>query len=443
MSVSTENSELEQRTLAKVSRYMLLYIIVGQFFVQVDRTNISFAQLTMSRELAITATAFGFASGLFALGTFFAQVPSGLAFMKLGARRWLTSIMIAWGLVVMAQAFVTNVNMLYVMRFIIGALEAGYVPGVFVLVSQWFSGRSHGKMIAGLQIGAATSGILGAPFAGWILDQSLFGMSGWKGLFIIEGGLTVVWAIYALRILHNDPARTPWLKPDEREFMSRHLAEYQAKKMADGAVEKTGFLDVLKDFRILALMLAWVLAGWVSSTMAFFMPTMLKVAAGAVSNQTVGLLSMVPFIIMALVEFTWGKHADRTERHWHCVIPLLVSAAGFMLYPFATTAWVAMLAMALVRAGATGFFVTFWPVCNMMVGKNTIAKTTALIETANQIGNFAAPLFFGWAMDRTGSMTLGIYVCVAVLLINFVIMNAFFFVYKARLKRQAAAPATT
>ena len=439
MSVSVEVSELEKPTLAKVSRYMLLYIIVGQFFVQVDRTNIALAQLTMSRELAITATAFGFASGLFALGTFFAQIPSGLCFERFGARRWLTSIMVAWGVIVVSQAFITNVSVLYVMRFLIGALEAGYVPGIFVLVSQWFRGNSQGKLIAGLQIGAASSGILGAPFAGWILDHSLFGMSGWRSLFVVEGGLTVIWAIIALRFLHDEPSKTPWLKPGEREFMDRYLAEYQAQKMSAGAIEKSGFLDAMKDIRILALMLAWVLAGWVSSTMAFFMPTMLKVAAGAVDNQTVGLLSMAPFIIMAVVAFTWGKHADRTERHWHCVLPLLVSAAGFLLYPFATTAGVAMLAMALVRAGATGFFVTFWPVCNMMVGKHTIVKTTALIETANQVGNFAAPLFFGWALDRTGDMRLGLNVCVAVLLCNFVIMNVFFFSRKVRLKRAAAA----
>lgn len=432
-------SDLERRSLSKVTRHLLIYIIVGQFFVQVDRTNISFADEMMSTELAISATAFGFAAGLFALGTFFAQVPSGLAFERFGARRWLTTIMVAWGLTVVAQAFVTDSSTLYALRFLIGALEAGYVPGVFVLVSQWFRGSRHGMMIAGLQLGAASSGIFGAPLAGWLLDNPLFGMTGWRTMFVIEGSLTIVWALFALRILYDKPADTRWLKPDEREFMTRHLAEYQNEKAASGAIEKSGFLDALKDIRIVALMIAWLFAGWVSSTMAFYMPQLLRTAAGAVSNQTVGYMSMVPFLIMAVVAFTWGKHADRTERHWHCVIPLLVSAAGFLLYPFAESATMAIVAMALVRAGATGFFVTFWPVANMVVGRNTIVKTTVMIETTNQIGNFIAPIFFGWARDTTGDTDLGMNVCVAVLLINFVIMNIFFFNYKARQKKQQAA----
>lgn len=440
---AAEPSELEKRTLSKVTRYMLIYIIVGQFFVQVDRTNISFADEVMSAELAISATAFGFAAGLFAVGTFFAQIPSGLAFERFGARRWLTSIMAVWGLVVIAQAFVTSAPVLYVLRFLLGALEAGYVPGVFVLVSQWFRGTRHGMMIAGLQLGAASSGIFGAPIAGWLLDNPLFGLTGWRTMFVVEGSLTILWSLFALRILFDKPAETSWLKPDEKEFMTRHLAEYQNEKAASGAIEKSGFIDAIKDIRIAALMVAWMFAGWVSSTMAFYMPQLLRTAAGAVSNQTVGYMSVVPFFIMAVVAYTWGKHADRTERHWHCVIPLLVSAAGFVLYPFSTSGAMAIVAMALVRAGATGFFVTFWPVANMVVGKNTIVKTTVLIETANQIGNFIAPIFFGWARDTTGDTRLGMNVCVVVLMINFVIMNIFFFSYKTRLKKQqAAAPAT-
>jgi ACS family tartrate transporter-like MFS transporter len=442
MSSPEEVTPEQRRTLAKAMRYMMTYIIVGQLFVQLDRTNIGFAQLTMSKELAISATAFGFASGVFALAAFFAQIPAGLAFDKLGARRWLTFITVAWGLVVVAQSFAVNQTMLVILRFLLGALEAGYVPGVYILVSQWFRGDSHGRLIAGLQIGAASSGILGAPFAGWVLDHSVFGLSGWRSLFLLEGSLTVVWALLALRILYDSPAKTPWLRPQEREFMTRYLEDYEAQKLAAGAVEKSGFLDALKDFRILALMVAYVLAGWISATVAFFMPTLLKIASKATDNETVGLMAMGPYIVMAVVAFTWGKHADRTERHWHCVLPLLVAAVGFLLYPAATTPAVAIIAMALVQAGNTGFFVNFWPTCNMIVGKKTIAKTTAMINASNQVGNFFAPIFFGWALDMTGNTRLGLYVCVAALLLNFVIMNVFFIRHNAHLREQASvAPA--
>jgi ACS family tartrate transporter-like MFS transporter len=438
MSVPVEVSEPDRLTLAKVKRHMFAYIILGQAFVQLDRTNIGFAQLTMSKELAITATAFGFASGIFALAAFFMQVPAGLLFEKLGARRWLTFIMVGWGLVVVAQAFVTNKEELIVLRFLLGALEAGFVPGAYVLISLWFRGNNHGTAISGLQIGAAAAGILGAPFAGWLLDHSFFGLSGWRNLFLIEGSLTVMWALIALAILHDSPAKTSWLKPEEREFMTTYLAKYQAQKVADGAVEKSTVWDALKDLRIVTLIVCYTCAGWVSATFAFFIPTLLKRASAGLDNQTVGFLAMGPYIVMAVVAFTWGAHADRTERHWHCVLPLLVSAVGILIYPQATTPLVAMLCLAMVQAGSTGFFVNFWPTCNMIVGKKTIVKTTALINAGTQAGSFVAPIFFGWATDVTGNTTLGLYVCVGVLLLNFVIMNGFFFRYKAQQKRQAA-----
>ncbi len=443
MSVAHEVSELEKRTLAKVTRYMLAYIIVGQLFVQLDRTNIGFAKLTMSADLALTATAFGFASGVFALGAFFVQVPAAHFFDKFGARRWLTGIMVAWGSVVVAQAFVTNDIQLIVLRFLLGALEAGFVPGAYILISLWFRGHHHGKAISGLQIGTATSGILGAPFAGWILGHSLLGLSGWRTLFLVEGGLTILWAFMALYVLYDGPEKTVWLKPEERAFMTSYLAKYQAQKAADGAIEKASVWEALKDPRIVMLIFAYTCAGWVSATFAFFIPTLLKMAEEGMSNQTVGFLTMGPYIVMAVVAFTWGKHADRTERHWHCVVPLLVSMVGILIYATKVTPLVAMLCLAMVQAGSTGFFVTFWPTCNMLVGKKTIAKTTALINSGTHAASFIAPVVFGWAMDLTGHATVGLYICVGALLLNFTVMNIFFFRYKAEQKRQAAAVTAT
>jgi ACS family tartrate transporter-like MFS transporter len=440
MSTTVEVSELERQTLAKVKRYMLAYLILGQFFFQLDRTNIGFAQLTMGKELALTATAFGFAAGIFSLSSLFMQIPAGLLFEKLGARRWLTFIMVAWGLVVVAQSFVTSVVGLVIFRFLLGVFEAGFVPGLYILVSLWFRGKDHGVAISGIQIGLAASGILGGPFAGWILGKQILGLSGWRSLFLVEGGLTIIWALVALLIIYNGPEKTSWLKPEERKFMANYLAEYQAQKAADGAIEKSSLWGALKDLRIVTLIISFTCASWVTATFVFFMPTLLKTAGQGISNQYVGFLAMGAFIIQAVVAFTWGKHADRTEptRHWHTVLPLLVAAAGILLYFVATTPLVAMLSVALVGAGGTGFFVNFWPTCNMLVGKKTIAKTTALINSGSQAGSFIAPIFFGWTKDITGNTNLGLYICVGVLLLNFIIMNAFFFRHKARQKEQAA-----
>lgn len=428
--------DFERRTLSRVKRYMLTYIIMGQVFVQLDRTNIGFAQLTMGKDLGISATAFGFASGIFALAAFFMQVPASVAFEKLGARKWLTGIMAVWGLVVMSQAFAQSGTQLTVLRFLLGALEAGYVPGAYILISQWFRGNNHGLAIAGLQIGTATSGVLGGPLAGWLLGHSIAGLASWRSLFLIEGGMTVIWSFVALLILADAPSKARWLDADEHRFLDRHLEEYQVQKAQSGAIEKTGFWDAMKDKRIAALMLSYACAGWVSATFAFFMPTLLKTAAKGLTNQTVGLMAIGPYFVMGLVALTWGRHADRTgERHWHCVLPLLVGAAGIVMYPFAKTPILAMISLAMVQAGNSGFFVNFWPTCNMIVGKQTIAKTTALINACTHGASFLAPIAFGWMLDRTGHTTLGLYICIGVLLTNFVIMHLFFLGHKAALRQ--------
>jgi ACS family 4-hydroxyphenylacetate permease-like MFS transporter len=223
--------------------------------------------------------------------------------------------------------------------------------------------------------------------------------------------------------------------------MEAYLARYQAEKAESGAMEKTNLWQALKDKRIVALILAYTCAGWVSATFAFFIPTLLKLAGQNLSTQTVGFLAMGPYVVMAVVAFTWGAHGDRTERHWHCVLPLVVSAAGMLLYSKATVPVVAMLSLALVQAGSTGFYVNFWPTCNMIVGKQTIAKTTALINAGTHASSFVAPIFFGWALDATGNPNVGLYICIVALGSNFVVMNLFFFNDKARVSKLAAVEA--
>lgn len=435
----TEFTGTERRTLSKVRGLLFTYILVGQMFVQMDRTNIGFAKLTMSRDLAITATAFGFASGIFAFGAFLSQVPVGVMFERLGARRWLTGIMIAWGLIVMAQGFVTSVTQLTILRFLLGALESGFVPGVNLMISSWFRSREHGSLISGIQIGTAASGILGAPFAGWILVHSLFQVTGWRTLFLVEGALTIIWAIVSLSIVHDRPEACHWLRPAERNFMTGYLADHERARAKRSTLDKEALWQIFRDPRILLLMLAYTCAGWVSATFAFFIPTLLQRAGKGLSPQTVGLLAMGPYIVMAIVAYTWARHSDRTERHWHCVLPLLFGAAGIALYPVAKTPLLAMVSLGIVQASSTAFFVTFWPTCNELVGRKTIAKSTALISAGTHAASFLGPLYFGWALDRTGSTNLGLYTCIGVMLINFVLMNVFFYSFGGQGRAQLAA----
>jgi ACS family tartrate transporter-like MFS transporter len=432
-------SASERRILNKVKRYLFLYIFLGQVFYQFDRSNIGFANLTMGHELGLNAEAFGFASGIFGLSAFLMQLPAGFAFDRLGPRRWMTGIMVAWGLTVLCQGFVTDGAQLAVLRFMLGVFEAGFLPGVYIIISIWFRGRHHGAAMATLMLGLASANIFGGPFSGWVLGTHFFGLSGWRNLFVIDGALTVVWALASLGILYDGPEKARWLKPDERAFMSRYLAEYQAEKKASGATEKASLWESLKNPEVVTLMLAFGFSGWIASTFTFFIPTLLKRAAAGVSVQYVGFLMMGPYIVYAIVAQFWGRHADRTERRWHSTLPLLVSVVGILLYPIAKTPLIAMAAVCLIQAGTAGFFVNFWPTANMVAGRNAIAKSTALINSGQQALSFLGPIYFGWALDKTKSTDLGLYTAIGVLVLNFALMQYFFIQYNARQKRLAAS----
>jgi ACS family tartrate transporter-like MFS transporter len=431
----------KRRITGKVKRYLFTYFFLGQVAYQFDRSNIGFANLTMGKELALSAEAFGFASGIFALSAFLMQLPAGLAFDKFGPRKWLTAIMVAWGLVVLGEGFVTNGTELAALRFLLGIFEAGFLPGIYIVISIWFRGKQHGAAMATLMLGTAAANIFGGPLSGWLLGTHFFGLSGWRNLFIVDGAVTVIWALLSLYILADGPENATWLKPNERAFMVKYLSEYEAEKKSRGAFDRASLWQTLKNPEVITLILAFGFSGWIASTFTFFIPTLLKRAASGVSVQYVGFLMMGPYIVYAIVAQVWGRHADRTERHWHSLLPLLVSIAGIMLYPISKTPIIAMVAVCLIQAGTAGFFVNFWPTANMVVGRSTIAKSTALINSGNQVLSFLGPVYFGWALDKTKSTTLGLYTAIGVLVLNFVLMHIFFLQYKARQKALSRASA--
>ncbi len=427
----------------------MTYIIISFFFWQLDRIDIGYAQLTMGKDLHLSGALFGLAAGVFSISALLMQFPAAICFEKFGARRWMTFCVLGWGTVSIGLAFVQTSTQLVVLRVLLGVFEAGCQLGMWLVIAIWFRGNKHGMANSWIQIGFALGGMIGGPYAGWILGHSLLGLVGWRSLFFVDGSITVIWGILALLIIYDGPEKARWLKPDERQFIIKYLADYQAQKAAEGALEKSSFWETFKDARIICLIFAFFFAAWTTGTVVFFMPSLLKTAGQGISNQHVGLLSVGVFVIQGVVAFTWGKHADRTEptRHWHCVMPLLVGVTGVLLFLVAKTPVVAMIAMALWTAGNCGFFVTFWPTCHMLVGKETIGKAIALINAGSLLGNFLAPIFFGWARDITGNTKVGLYVIIGVLLVNFTMMNIFFFRYKVQLskrqKEKAIAAATS
>lgn len=418
----------EKRVRLKVRRFLLTYFIFGMIFVQMDKTSIGFAQLTMGKELALSATIFGFASGIFSLASFLMQIPASVLFEKLGARVWLTSSMVLWGLVCIAQAFVHNGTQLSVLRFLLGASEAGFLPGLFILINIWFSEKQHGMAVSAVQIGTAAAGALSGSLAGVILSHPILPLSGWRNLFLIEGFCTVLFAAVTALIVADNPQKASWLSENEKIVFAEHGRSPRPPTSSTVQLERGRLVDVIRDPRVLLLTASYFCAGWAAGTFTFFTPLLLKNAARGASVSVIGFLTIVPYLVNVLVAFTWGAHADRhNERHWHTTLPLLVSLLGIVLYPRASSSGLALLALVLVQAGNTGFYVNFWATCTTILGRTAVVRSTAVINAGSAASTFLAPIVFGWVMDRTHAYTFGLYICGAVILINFFLMNAFFF----------------
>lgn len=427
MAGADTDGALERRTLRKVKLYILAFIFVSQVFYQLCRNNIGFAQLTMGHEIGLNAQTFGLASGIFASSAFLMQVPLGFLYDRLNVRRVLTFNMAMWGLVVIAQAFVATGAQLTILRFFLGMFEGAFLPGAHILINIWFRNRDQGRATAFMMIGLAASTVVGNPFAGWMLEQHFFGISGWRNLFLVEGAVTFVWAILGLRILHDDPLKASWLRPDERAFMADYLATNEIEKNRHGALEVAGLWRVAADPRIILLLLSYLCAGLTTQTFGFFIPSLLKASGKLVSNQYVGVLAAVPYVAGATASYFWGRHGDRSnERQFHCVLPLLLAAAGVLFYPTARTPLAAMLLLAVLQIGMASYNVAFWPSCALVAGKRAMPKAATLIQAGNMIGSFLGPVCFGWSLDLTGNSAVGLYCCAATIVLNAVLMTLFF-----------------
>jgi ACS family tartrate transporter-like MFS transporter len=428
VSVASPQFENEHLVLRRVTWRLSTYLLIGQVLLQLDKTNVGFAQLTMGRDLALSAGGFGLASGAFSLAVLLFQLPSSKLLAIFGVRRWLTANMLLWGCTCIAEAFVRNGAQLIALRFLLGIFEAAAVPGWIVLVNRWFRQNKHGQTIGILGVAVAVAGLVGGPLAGWLLHHMFFGLAGWRNVFLWEGAATLGCAAVSLTVLYDCPASAPWLNNNERKFIEDHIAT-EHSGLVDTASRPDNVYRWMSDWRIYFLAVSFFCAGWINGILAFFSPTLLQMAGRGVSVQTVGLLSLGPSLIQGIVSVTWGRDSDRRgKRHWHLLGALAAGAAGALLYPMLSGhALLTMMCLMLVQGAMAGFVVTFWPTVNLVVGRTAIIKVAGVILTASQLGHFLSPIVFGRLLDAYGQASLGLELAAAVLVLNCAVMGAFFY----------------
>jgi sugar phosphate permease len=397
----------EARTIHKVRMRIIPFVFVLYIISFLDRINISFAALTMNKELVITSKQFGWVAGIFFFGYFLFEIPSNLLLHKLGARIWIARILITWGILAMLTGLVHSVQQLYAVRFLLGLAEAGYFPGIALYLTYWFRQRDQAQAIALFLAGIPVTSILGAPVSGLILDHvHWMSISSWRWLLILEGIPAVVGGVLTYFLLPSRPAEAKFLSQEEKDWITADLAREEQKKLAS---HKISAVQALMNKRIWHLGLIGFTLNTGMYSMNFWMPQLVKSLSSGISNTLIGLLSMIPHLVGLPVMVVVSRSSDRKqERRFHAAIPAIV--AGIALASLGTThsIYSTILLLSFAALGIYSVYGPFYSLPGDFLTGFAAASGIALVSSLANLGGFAGPYATGWISQKTGSLYGGL-----------------------------------
>ena len=405
MNTASQDTDALFRRIAWRLVPLILAMYIAAFL---NRVNVGFAALTMNKDLGFSPEVYGWGTGIFFLGYLVFEVPSNLIMERVGARLWLSRIMITWALVSMTFAFVQGPVSFFALRFLLGLAEAGFYPGVILYLTYWFPAHYRGRVIAVLMSAIPISSIVGNPISGWIMDamNHTAGMPGWKWMFVLEALPAVLVGIACLFYLDNSIAAAKWLNDDEKRVLTSAIA-HDTKTQVAGTHNS---LAAFKDPRVWMMSLIYFFFVMGQYGMTFWMPTLIK-TAGVVGNTRIGIVSAIPFIVTLILMNVLGRSADHhRERRWHLVIPALIGAVGFVIVPNAPNVTLAVCALSLAAAGAITCAPLMWALPTSFLAGAGAAAGIAVINSFGNLSGFAAPYLIGYVKDATGSAAIGLYI---------------------------------
>jgi MFS family permease len=402
-----------RHVIRKVMRRLIPFMGALYFINYLDRTNIGFAKLTMSADLGLNNTMYGLASGLFFIGYLVFEVPSNLALHKFGARRWIARIMVSWGIVAGLMAFVPSHGWLYVMRVVLGVAEAGFFPGMILYLTYWFPRRERAKITALFLSAIPISSALGAPLSGAIMQwaDGLFGLAGWRLMFLMEGIPAVLLGVVCWFYLTDRPADARWLTAPERRWLQGVME--QEERATDAAFHYTLKQSLTKP-RILALAFVYFGIVYALYALSFFLPTIVAGFAQAFNTKyslfQTGLIVAVPFVVGTIAMIPWARNSDRTgERVRHTALPMLVVALTIPVALYLSSPLAVMILVTLTAIGIFSALPVFWSLPSAFLTGASAAGGIAMINSLGNVSGFAAPFVTGWLTDAFGTVKAGLW----------------------------------
>src|SRR5215469_8021873 len=410
MAEVVDESAVDGRALyAKISWRLIPYMFLLYILAYVDRVNVGFAAMDMQRDLHFSNTVYGTGAGIFFLGYALCDLPSSLILRWVGTRLWIARIMITWGLISALMMFVSSPRSFYIMRFLLGVAEAGFVPGMLLYLTYWFPSHERARAVAKFMTATSLAGVVGGPLSSALLKlDGVAGLQGWQWLFMAEGIPTVLLGISVLFILKDGPEKADWLRPEEKYWLANELERDRA---IYGATRHHALGDA---FRMPAV---WMLAGVYVTiqigvyTVNLWMPLILSnLGAGAHDASLIARYSTVPYLLAALFTVLIGWSSDRTnERRGHLAGCMVLAAAGFAWVAMANSVPLALCALSLAAIGLWSTMGPFWALMTRTVAGAAAAGGVAMITTLGGFGGFTGPYVTGRLKEATNSFTHGLY----------------------------------
>lgn len=405
---------LEIRTIARVSKRLVPFLIICYFVAYLDRVNVGFAALTMNQDLGLSQTAFGFGAGIFFIAYFIFEVPSNLLLERFGARKWIARIMLSWGILSGAMAFIPNIaratglgneHTFYLLRVLLGAAEAGFFPGIIFYLTLWFPTEYRARIVGYFMAAIPLSTVIGAPISGALLYlHGGLGLAGWQWLFVIEAVPAIILAGVVFFYLTDRPADATWLATDERNWLAERL---EVERRHRETLHSYTVTQALVNPRVIGLSLVYFGAVATNYGLSFFLPQIVK--AFGLNTFLTTIVSAAPYVVGLVAMVWWGRRSDRhVERRFHAAFPLFLAAAGIAVSTALDDPTLKMLSFCVAGFGIFACLPVFWTLPTAFLSGAAAAAGIAVINSIGNLAGFAGPFAMGWIKDHTGSYAGGL-----------------------------------
>lgn len=420
-SFTTPATDEVTRVFRKAVWRLLPFLFLGYVINTIDRANVAFAKLRMAEDIALTDAAYGIGAGIFYLGYILFEVPSNMYMQRVGARATLTRIMVLWGLVTIATAFVSTPTHLIAARFCLGIAEAGFFPGVILYLTYWFPSALRARITAVLLMAAMTAGVVSGPLAGWIMAHfnGLMGLRDWQVLFVLEGIPAVLLGVWGWFWLADRPSQARWLNEREKGLIIAALATGNTTTAASPG----RLIDTLREPKVYIAGLVFFCIYSGSNTVSYWMPTLIQ-GFGLDNLKHIGMISSLPYICAIFAMYWLARSSDKhLERRWHVSLTLLGGAGCFLLLgPAQGNLWLSVTLMSVGAAAAMSALALFWTIPPALLNPSNAAIGIAVISAIGGLAGVISQIVVGAIKSSTGSLYLAFDVIAATLVFGALVL---------------------